>query len=70
MRLSGRKRKEGEVVKEEVERRKKHNGLGSLTPKVTMKIFSWNPRGLGNPQGVCTLRDLLTKEDPDVLFLQ
>lgn len=35
-----------------------------------MKILSWNTRGLGNPRGIRTLRELIKKEDPNVLFIQ
>lgn len=35
-----------------------------------MKILSWNPYGLGNPQKFRTLRELLKKEDLDLIFLQ
>lgn len=35
-----------------------------------MKILSWNVRGLGNPQGIRTLRDVIVKEGPDILFFQ
>lgn len=35
-----------------------------------MKSLSWNTRGLGNPQEFRTLRDLLVREDPDIIFLQ
>ncbi|KAF5464321.1 hypothetical protein F2P56_014405 [Juglans regia] len=31
--------------------------------------MSWNSRGLGNPRGVRTLRDLVRREDPDVVFI-
>lgn len=35
-----------------------------------MKILSWIPRGLGNPRGFWILHDLLTKEEPNLVFLQ
>ncbi|XP_042965942.1 uncharacterized protein LOC122299620 [Carya illinoinensis] len=35
-----------------------------------MKTLSWNSRGLGNPRGIRNLRDLVRKEDPDILFIQ
>ncbi|XP_042944657.1 uncharacterized protein LOC122278542 [Carya illinoinensis] len=35
-----------------------------------MKTLSWNSRGLGNPRGIQNLRDLVRKEDPDILFIQ
>ncbi|KAF5449841.1 hypothetical protein F2P56_030246 [Juglans regia] len=35
-----------------------------------MKILCWNSSGLGNPQGIRALRDLITREDPDLVFLQ
>ncbi|XP_030487453.2 uncharacterized protein LOC115704382 [Cannabis sativa] len=34
-----------------------------------MKILSWNCRGLGSPSAKKALRALVTREDPDVLFL-
>ncbi|XP_042984826.1 uncharacterized protein LOC122313683 [Carya illinoinensis] len=35
-----------------------------------MKILNWNIRGLGNPQGIRTLCDLVWREALDILFLQ
>ncbi|KAG2706415.1 hypothetical protein I3760_05G103200 [Carya illinoinensis] len=35
-----------------------------------MKCLSWNLRGLGNPRSIRTLRDLITKEAPDLFFWQ
>ncbi|KAF5443558.1 hypothetical protein F2P56_036105, partial [Juglans regia] len=35
-----------------------------------MKLLCWNSRGLGNPQGIRVLRDLITNEDPSLVFLQ
>ncbi|XP_040998143.1 uncharacterized protein LOC121244182 [Juglans microcarpa x Juglans regia] len=35
-----------------------------------MKTLSWNLRGLGNPRSIRTFRDLITREVPDILFLQ
>lgn len=35
-----------------------------------MRFLSWNPQGLGNRRGFQTLRNLLTKEETDVVFLQ
>jgi exonuclease III len=34
-----------------------------------MKIFSWNCRGLGNPQAVRALSRLIRTENPHVVFL-
>lgn len=34
-----------------------------------MKFLSWNTWGLRNPRGIRSLRDLLSKEDPDLIFL-
>lgn len=35
-----------------------------------MKVLSWNPRGLGNPRDIRNLHELITKEDPDAVFMQ
>lgn len=35
-----------------------------------MKLFNWNTYGLGNPQGVRSLWDLLKLEAPNLVFLQ
>lgn len=35
-----------------------------------MKILSWNSCGLGNPLGFQALRDIVKKEDPNIVFLQ
>lgn len=35
-----------------------------------MQILNWNACGLGNPRGIWTLRDLIKKEAPDIVFLQ
>lgn len=35
-----------------------------------MKFPSSNPNGLGNPLGFRALRDMLKKEDPDLVFHQ
>ncbi|KAG2696688.1 hypothetical protein I3760_07G070900 [Carya illinoinensis] len=35
-----------------------------------MKLLSWNAHGLGNPQGIRILHDLVKKEVPSILFLQ
>lgn len=35
-----------------------------------MKILCWNTRELGNPRGVQTLCNLITKEDLDLVFLR
>ncbi|KAF5458321.1 hypothetical protein F2P56_022356 [Juglans regia] len=34
-----------------------------------MKIMSWNSRGLGNPREVRALRDLVWREDPNIVFV-
>lgn len=39
-------------------------------PPAAMKILSWNFHGLGIPQGIRALRDVIKKEVPDTLFLQ
>lgn len=36
----------------------------------TVKILCWNPRGLGKPREFRTLRELINKEDPNLVFLQ
>lgn len=43
-------------------------GCSTVLPKI-MRFLNWNPRELGNPQGFQTLRDLLAKEEHDVVFL-
>lgn len=39
-------------------------------PLIAMRILTWNTRGLGNPWSVRNLRELLSKKDPEVVFLQ
>lgn len=40
------------------------------TPLRSMKLITLNFRGFGNPQELHPLKDLVTKEDPNILFLQ
>lgn len=35
-----------------------------------MKLLSWNSRGLGNPRRIRSLRKLVKREAPDLVFLQ
>lgn len=64
------------VFKENINRRKKCHGPRTLlseilaAPPDLMKLLSWNPRGPGNPRGIQNLHALLTREVPDMLFLQ
>ncbi|XP_058757456.1 uncharacterized protein LOC131630719 [Vicia villosa] len=44
-------------------------GVGRPTPPRTMKIVSWNCRGLGNPRAVRALLRLNRLENPDVLLV-
>lgn len=32
--------------------------------------MAWNIRGVGNSRGIQTLRDLVRKEEPNIVFLQ
>jgi exonuclease III len=35
-----------------------------------MKIITWNIRGLNNPRKQCILKNRLSKEQPDLCFIQ
>ncbi|PNX62262.1 hypothetical protein L195_g061067, partial [Trifolium pratense] len=44
-------------------------GVGGPTPPRTMKILSWNCRGLGSPRAVRALSRLTRVENPQIVFL-
>lgn len=43
--------------------------LSVAAPSGTMRLLSWNVRGLGNPRILYSLRNLVRVKAPDLVFL-
>ena len=56
------------VVHETEATSKKKGGFGKAS-SATMRILSWNCRGLSRPAMVLTLRRLILNQSPDIIFL-